>query len=176
MEQMPRLPILSRGNSHAPLNPNSDTHTSRLCIMSPSYPYSTMSHRLVSYPFWKPLAPNGRAEGRFNFIKLPCRLEVSIAARNPIKYRGRMFYLLYRSLSLINMSREDWRGSPTVAMAPSIQISVCRCISLLINLRNGPSVSPSPFLLADHRRHRNTVAKYLSSSTCLMVDLTTGKA
>ena len=171
MEQMPKLPISPRRNSHVPPNPNR-THTLPDSVYHEPV-ISIMSHRLVSCPLWKPLAPNGRAEGRFNFIKLPCRLEVSLLQGTPSSTAAECLSPLPLFILDQHVTRGQ-EGSPTVAMAPGIQ---CAGVSPPLSVYvMDLSVSPSPSLLADHKRHRNAVAKYLGSSTCLMVDLTTGKA
>ncbi len=121
-----------------------------------------MSHRLASSPLlrWKPLAPNGRAEGRFNFSRLLCRLEASFLHGTRQVSRQNV-YLLYRSLSLIDISREGRRGRQQLPWPPAFSVPVYLAP---YHLRNAPSVLPSPFLLADHKRHRNSVAKYLDLS------------
>lgn len=84
---------------------------------------SRMSHRLASCPLCKPLAPNGRAEGRFNFIKLLCRLEVSLLQGKPSRTAAECLSSLPLSIIDYHVTRgkEEGGGPPTVAMASGIQ-------------------------------------------------------
>lgn len=82
-----------------------------------------------------------------------------IPARDPVKYHGRMF-IFSTALSLILDSYiTRGQGRQQLPWPPAFSLPV---YLPPYHLRNGPSVSPSPSLLADNKRHRNSIAKYLN--------------
>ena len=124
---------------------------------------STMSRRLASCPMcrWKPLAPNGCAEGRFIFIKLLCRLEVSRLEVSSLQgtYQGpwqNVYFLL-----ILDSTCHGRAGGRIANSCHGLRHSACRCISPLIIyvtrllFRHHPSSSQTTNVIA------NVVAKYL---------------
>lgn len=91
-----------------------------------------------------------------------------IPARNPVKYHGRMF-IFPTALYPSHITPRAGGGRQQLPWPPAFSVPV---YLIPYHLRNGAFVSPSPSLLTDHKRHRNSVAKYLDDLlTCLMEDL-----
>ena len=81
------------------------------------------------------------------------------SCKRPREVSRQNVYLLYRSLLILDFHITRGQGRQQLPLPPAFSLPV---YLPPYHLRNGPSVSPSPSLLADRKRHRNPVAKYLN--------------
>ena len=85
-----------------------------------------------------------------------CRLEASFLHETPSSITAECLSPLPLSTLDSHITREQ--GRQQLPWPPAFSVPV---YLPPYHLRNGPSVSPSPSLPADHKRHRKSVAKYL---------------
>ncbi len=125
---MEQMPILSGGNSHVPPN-LTRTHTSRFCISLARRIHNVTSAQsrvpCADGSPWPPTAVPKVVSISLNYY-VAWR---SHCCKEPHQVPRQNVYLLYRSLSLIDMSRE---GRRVANSCHGLRHSACRCISPLI--------------------------------------------
>ena len=165
MEHMPKLLMLSGGDSHIPSNPTR-THTSRFCISPGRDIHNPTSARVVSHVQmegpWPPTAVPKVVSISLNFCvawrSLAWR---SLRCKEPIKDHGRMFTFSTALYLILGQRSHGWAGGVVANSCHGLRHSACRCTSPLIIyvtrllFRHHPSSSQTTNVIA------NVVAKYL---------------